>query len=568
MKSNFSAKLSIASALFLSTLLLTACGGDGGNPPPSTTDTNNQTGAGSGTSGGGTSGGGTSGGTGGSATTTYLFYTGSLIAVDPANPASPITVEAGQDIVGDNNMLGGLSTSVRTIRGGTYNSSTSAITDFHSHALIYAKIDGKLYRVSALKSGSLTPEQLSNENEADQLCIHVGGHIILDGSTVVSDLANLDDSQYVYALSGIDNVCGTGDDQWKMVRLGMSASDAPLAAKPPLAVFNDPNTGAISGWLVNDNGELKHCDADFANCGAPITTVASNADVRLTLNGTDHRHLMEIDNQLFVYDADTSTMSAPLFTIPAGTFMGPPATDGNTFYFDHEQSIYQLPADGNTQATVLAAETANITRVDVTSNKVIYQVGQEIKAVDKNGGAANSLISTSASNNMFFIVANNHVFYSISKFDTTPGNISNTVVSAGIIDENGVSKLQRPNAGWAGWIVPTSFSLNQPTSQFDDPSVLILAEGSGNGFGGATLKSFDPITLTDGVTLGTLPASDNVATIICSGFGDNVLCGAMIEITPAPLIPFQNDVFFLNSATANSLTRVTDTSDKSEVPTF
>ncbi|TPW16890.1 MAG: hypothetical protein FD130_871 [Halothiobacillaceae bacterium] len=179
--------------------------------------------------------------------------------MDPAAPAAPITVEAGSDIVTG---AFGVSKAIKAFQSGSYNSATKTVTGLHTHAVIYAKTDGKLYRVSGLKSGSLTPVQLSSENGADQLCVGA-----THGADTFTDFASPDNSQYLYALPGSDDTCETGDDIWKMVRLGMSASDAPVVAKRPVSVQGDFNTGAIAGWLVHDAGALKKCDANFAACG-------------------------------------------------------------------------------------------------------------------------------------------------------------------------------------------------------------------------------------------------------------------------------------------------------------
>ncbi len=91
--------------------------------------------------GGGGAGAGGGGGGGGFSGSSFLFFSGSLKAVDPAAPASPITVEAGQI----------QTNSTGKFYAGTYNSATKTVTNFHTHAVMYAKTDGKLYRVSALK---------------------------------------------------------------------------------------------------------------------------------------------------------------------------------------------------------------------------------------------------------------------------------------------------------------------------------------------------------------------------------------------------------------------------------
>ena len=508
---------------------------------------------------------------GGGTGSAYLFYSGLLNlassdpgilnAVDPANPTSPIVVEAGADAI-----MG----SIRTFRSGAYNGAMRTLTDLHPHALIYAKTDGRFYRVSALKSGSLAPVQVSSENAADQVCItNANGGILLDGSTVITDFANPENSRYAYSLPGIDSVCGTGDDEWKMVRLGMSASDAPVTAKPPITALTDAGTGAVSGWVVNDAGALKNCDANFNNCSAPVVSIANSADLRLNIDVMNKRYLMEIDDQLFVYNAATTTLSPPLFTIPGGTSIGSRTANESTFYFVYDTWIYHAPLGGSAAATVLVTEADPITTIDLSTNKVIYQVGSYIKAVDNTGGMASTLTSAANGENVYFSVAGDYIYYSISSGLPIPNS-----VIAGMVNENGGNRAEFANAAWVGSGFSSSVDLSQAISLFDEPKIVILAETSGNGFSGATLKSFDAATGVEGVTLGTLPASDDISTVGCFGTGsgdDNVLCSATVNITPAPplpALPFQGDLFFLNVAAPNSLVRVTDTENENEGPVY
>jgi hypothetical protein len=542
--------------VLLAATLLVACGGGGGDDTLS----------------GGPGSGGSGGGDGGATGSSYLFYSGLLgvgssnsgvlYAVDPANPSSPVAVEASEATI-----MG----TIRSIRSGSYDGDTQTVTDFHLHALIYAKNDGKFYRISALKSGSLAPVQISGESMANQLCTNAGGRILLDGETVISDLANPDNSQYVYSLPGMDNNCGTGDDDWRMIRLGMNAGDAPVFAKPPVRVLTDFTTGAISGWMVNDAGDLKHCDANFANCGASVLSITSYINVLLALDVVNGRYLMEIDDQLFVYDANSRTLSSALFSISSGTSVDSPVTDGTTVYFKHEKSIYQAPVNGSAMAIELTVEVDDISRIDLTTNKVIYQVGKEIKQIDKTGGTPSLLTSATGSDNIFFFVSRNYIYYSVNNMPSpaTGTTLTNNLVKAGIVNENGGSQSEFIQANWAGMTFSTSFDLNNPINAFDDPVAMILAEGSGNGFSGATLKSFDATSGVEGVTLGTLPTADDLPMFFCGGYESNVLCSASVNITPAPALPalpFQSDVFFVNPATVNSLARVTDTGDKNEAP--
>jgi len=222
----------------------------------------------------------------------YLFYSPGLNAVDPANPTASIEVEPVANIV--TNSLGETYATLQTILTGTYDTTTRTLTDMHTHAVIYAHTNGNIYKVSTLKSGSLTPVQVSSESMADQLCTEGS-----PGDPVEEDFSNVNNSQFRYVLPGIDGVCNTNDDVWKMVRLGMSSTDTPVLAKPTIQGLTDFTTGAISGWLLHEPvaGELQRCDASFANCSTITTVTSSVAWHSQSANSS----LLEIDNQLFVY---------------------------------------------------------------------------------------------------------------------------------------------------------------------------------------------------------------------------------------------------------------------------
>ena len=404
--------------------------------------------------------------TGGSyAASTYLLYavsvdaTGSLSALDPATPALPITVETGSDIVmdeDDHNIFD--PNSYGMYQSGTYNSTTKTVTNLHPHAVIYAKTDGKLYRVSALKSGSPTPVQVSSESGADLLCV---GTVEGFMGTPVSDFANPDNSQYIYVLPGVDSNCNTEDDEWKMVRLGMSASDTPVSAKPIIEMLLDLNTGAITGWLVIDAGELKKCNANFTACGTTLMLVTSEVNEMLALGS--NRSLLNIDDQLFVYDGDANTLSDPIFTIPLGAGVIASAADDNHLYFAHEQTIYKAPIDGSDLASELAIESGYIGfLMAVTANKVVYTAGanwfmtSSLKVADKATGEITELDTAGTDGIASFFVAGNNIYYNSYNLNREP--------TAGVINEAGGGQSETPDAAWSGSILSTSTDLSKNDS--------------------------------------------------------------------------------------------------------
>jgi hypothetical protein len=495
------------------------------------------------------------------------------MAVDAASPVSPITVEAGNDVV-----------TAKVVDAGAYDGAAKIVSGLRRHALVYAKSDGRIYRTSALKSGSLAPVQVSSENNAHRLCDSV--------DFLAPDFANSDNAQYVYRLGDASGACDTANDEWKMVRLRMGAGDAPIAAKRPLAVLGDLATGAIAGWLVFDgtvvrgardgvNGDLRKCDANFANCGASLFKVVGSSlpdFVRLGLGL--NRFVLELGGQLFVYDGNTGMLSAPVFTIPSETTAGPLAADRSHVYFANVAvrsragaAIYKFPIDASASASMLAAEADSIgTQMDTTASKVIYAAidaglsTSRLKAVDKSAGTVATLAETAGAYDGFFFVSGNVVYYTFQGLGGRTGTI--TPVLAGMVDENGANKSALAGAGWYGWIYPDAADLSLGASGYR-PKTMIRVEGyaglgSGLGFAGGALTSFDSATGTQIAALGTLPAEAAIAAITCFGYGDsNGLCSVA---TQPGRVPVQTDIFFIDALTAGSLLRVTNTADKSETP--
>ena len=395
-----------------------------------------------------------------------------------------------------------------------------------------------------------------------------------------TDFANIENSTYLYVLPGPNATCGNSDDVWKLVRLGMGASATPVMAKIAVSDIFESATGAISGWLVHDAGELQKCDANFSGC-TTVTSVSSSVEWRL--QASFDNILLDIDNQLYIYSETANTLSPSRFTIPSGTFNTVAETDGTTVYFGNENVLYQMPADGSANATVLQTEAAgvDIQRVTVGSNNVVYQVGTsgtgvEIKSVPKSGGTPVSLATATAGDDIFILYTKgSKVFYNIRTITVTPVYTIAPVV-AGVVDEDGTNKVETANATWSGVTFKTTYNADETVNleALLDKTFLIEGYdigGTSGGFAGATVKVVDAATATVGATIGTLPATDNLFNFQCYGFGDDVLCSAVVASDPVPMppaLPLQNDIYFVNAATANSLTRTTNTTDEFETPLF
>ena len=336
-----------------------------------------------------------------------------------------------------------------------------------------------------------------------------------------------------------------------MVRLGMSATDAPVTAKHTVIDLNAwAATGALSGWLVNDAGALKRCDANFTSCSASLKSITSFAEWDDWVPGTN-RNLLNIDGALYVYDGDANTLSTALHTI-GGTnpHVSSSIRDAAKFYFstfNAPNSIFTAPVDGSALATLLVTDAAGINGFDISSTKLLYTSPTAIKVMAKTGGAASTLVTGTGTG--IFQVSGNHVYYTL---------FNGAVPTAGMIDDDGSNKSELANADWIGWSSATSWNFGASTVNVIH--TITRAEGydalgAGKGFAGAKLRSFTAASKAEVGVLGTVPS--DIVSIDCSEFFANGLCFGSDAAS-------QTDVFFLNSETPNSLVRVTNTPAKSE----
>lgn len=460
---------------------------------------------------------------GGATTAAYLFYKSSLVAVDPSNPGSTVTVDS-QQING-----------AAKISAGTFSPGPPVtVSDLHTYAVIYGGQDGKLYKVSALKSGGTpTKVQVSSETGAATICNKSGNN----------DFANPDNSGYIYSLPGTDGLCNTTDDVWRMVKIGMTATTAPVPAKESVMSLNNWQTGAITGFLAKSGNSLNRYDANF-DLAATVTTFTTLMGVYHYASNGDT--VLWVDNKLFIYHIGTNTLSNLIYT-SSSTYHNTPI-DGTNGYFKDGTSIYKFPLDGSAAATVLATESGTIDKLFYTDSKVVYVSSQgsssTLKAVSKTGGTASTLDSATSGGISIYQVSGTRIYYNI-----TTGSGS----TAKVANENGTIESSISNAVWTGAVGGTTVTLGPWT-----PVWVLRVDGmTGTGMANGTLKSIDASNNTAVVTLGTVPS--DIKSIVFYGNGNDMLGTGSTNGTSSTF-----DIFFMNSDTPNSLVRVTNTPTISE----
>ena len=466
--------------------------------------------------------------------TSFLFYQGSIFAVDPANPDSPITVDAQ-------------TTSGATgFDGYTFHSGPPASgTDIHPRTVVYGGNDGHLYKVNALKSGgSPTHIQVSNETGANTVCNSSNINGITAGLN--TDPANFNNTSYFYLLPGSDATCGTSDDVWQIVKVGMTATDTPIPAKEPVATLHNATTGAIIGWLAEDGTNLNRYDTNFSNLGT--VTTFTNSVTWVGWGTTPDTFFLHVDDQLYLYHVSTHTLSSSLHTFSCGVVCGNDIIreDSVNGYFNDGNSIYKVPLNGNTSASLLVSETDSILQLLLTNNDVVYNTFSislglsGLKAVAKTGGTPFDLDTSAGAIPLWG--AGVRVYYSVGE-------------TAKVVREDGTIESSIANASWVGISLNTTITLGNTNVA----SRIILAEGmTGTSVANSTLKSFNAATNTLVATLGTVP-TDISSLFFTPEDGDNLL-GNGVTNTGS----HNKDVFFVNTGIADSLARITDTTDKDE----
>jgi len=455
--------------------------------------------------------------------------------VDPANPASPVSVESG------------ITNKVTSIFHGTYDPVARKVSDIQTRTVVYVK-GGQLFKVSALKGAATPiPVQLTNETSADT---------IVGTPSAIADFADHNNAQFIYLTAG---------GAWKMIKVGMSATDTPIPAKQPLKHVYDKSNGALAGWLAIDGSAVKRFDANFS-AGSAVT-VATFADKAEAVGFTIDIIFLKIDGNLYAYNTANGAISSVLYTFTATTAGDLKATrDGINMYFVDGGKLLSVSLSGTALAEQIGAETGTIVQLAYTDHKVVYvlnDAGQyKIRTTGKSGvvsGTPPVDLATAANGEiLIFIGAKGTLAY----FDRVSGN---GVTTAGTIREDGSGRNETPNAFWVGGSFLNIFD----TMSEVIPQYFIRAAGITSivDFRGGQLESFDAATGNRLAVLGTVPQDIHMAGVFAGVCGSKILLEGR---TITSLDTFVSDVFYADLTKGGSLTRVTSTPLVSEhvVPLF
>ena len=442
-----------------------------------------------------------------------------LVAVDPQNPTIRHTVQSAgtYHIVDD------------IFTADTFDETTQSVTGARVGALLYES-GGKLYKVLNTKSGAPIPIQVSSAS----------GLATCPESWTNNTPTNLSASYVVVQTSGGDGSCGTlGDNQYLLIRLDMTSSDAPIAAPRPLNDVSDETTGAALGWLVASGGQILYYDINFQN---PVAL----SETYVTEPKKLSNDFFAIDNKVFRFIASVGALLL-VHTAPGSvTFADASTFDGSFVYFARSDAkLYRALVDGNTTATLVygGLELNNLKRIAVSTNRVVFSNSNDsLYSVLKSGA---SVSATSITSSVGVFVARGTRIY----FDAFDGLVYSASVS-----EDGTSINRLNNSFFLGVTTPTAFSLTANTNQILDKLIrLENFNGASGSLAGATLSS---VRLSDGAAiadLGNLPSGNyQIAAIPNIALGD---ANFLQKFLSGPNPPLIGSIFF-NAAKPNSLVSI------------
>ncbi len=465
---------------------------------------------------------------------------------------------------------------------------------------VYKGSDGHVYALDLTSTSTPTQQQLSSEFAAtvDDTCTLSGtavpgANYDYVGVYFTGDLQVPTNSSYIYRLPGPDGVCNTPDDVFHMVKTGMAATDAPIAASGmPVATVRTAQ-GGIAGFVVKSGASLMLVDSNFANpivlgtFSAPIGVVQA-LPVGLT-QGYPTGQLYVVDGNIVYVDYVGRSVSATLFSIPDWTATNPGAlfaASPDTLYFainapasgstPASATLYSMPANGSAAPSVLDTETGRVTSLTfpIQGSSLLWgELNQtySIRALPV-GSTAPATLVTSSQNAGTFIATATTVYYETwtASTDSTTLTVTRSGTQSGIVGLDGTI-IQAPLAsstfvsGGEQEPLPDDTTLNTPFETVFQirglSTVTVTNPTTGyhyveDGIGGGTLVAIDTASNQVVTTVGTLPAS--TATGLTGTFRWSSHSGFLEAVNPLSTgNPATRDLYVLTSNGANSLTRVT-----------
>jgi hypothetical protein len=456
-----------------------------------------------------------------------------LIAVDPANPSSPITVHPNVHFAA-------------STFDGTW--SAPSFTGIRASHTVYVAED-KLWKVSNAKSAGV-PGTLSNPGVqiSSENALSTG---LCDLDTIAMNPAS--QTLLVYQTPGPDGDCTTTTDNvLKRTTLNATTGTAPATIGSGYRlVFNgslyDLSTGSVPTLLlINPDTNVLAAYTVATNTVTPMPTPLTSGFLTLISQPTTNRAFLVSNNALYVYDDGTKSVTT-LLTAAAGSNLlwGNVRTTDDTYLYtaDWNGTIYRTPltATASNQVQTVATLGTSIGQIALTDNRIVYMTfnigtnARGLSSIPKTGGGVTPILASSpdqfASVND---VINGQVYYAY--------NALGSPFTAAVASETGTPVATYPNSSWAGGILSTTYS---PANTLVQDTVLSLLYTDGpTGPMNGTIKSIAPATPAVAQPLGTVPGTAVIQSIPFFFYSLNpAFIGAAISNTNS--LPF-----FLDSQSA------------------
>ncbi len=382
-------KLLAAALLIPASIITFSCsGGGGGGNDNDNMNTNGNVNGNTNTNtntNGNTNGGG--GGSGQTGTISYLFYTGSLYYINPTdNPQTP------QELVDTP-----VSDYFSVIIANSYDTATNHYSGMHTKYVVYIT-NRKIYKANAeVSSGTPTPVQVSNINDACEFVDYF------------TEGLEADDSYAIVRRAGTDTNCGTGDDTYSLVKLSMSNTDSPIGlnGKEIIESYAKQETEVIQGFLVKDGNALKACSEDLSSCST-LKSGISSVELIGEYDFENKKYLLNIDGDLYSFNGATEQLSnTPVLSGYSGE---DELIDNNAMYF-LENTISAISATSRIKklnfsdwsVDTLYEKTSSLPLAPIqtiaqTNNYIVFGELSEstpgtadIKVISKSGGSAQTI---------------------------------------------------------------------------------------------------------------------------------------------------------------------------------
>jgi hypothetical protein len=460
-------------------------------------------------------------------------------------------------------------------------------------AQIYKASDGHLYALGLQVAGLPSQGQVSSEASAtiDDLCSLNGANSVLGTDVNYVAIASYTDynnplySAYFYRRPGPSGACNTSQDIISMVKLGMGPNDVPISALMPMAVVHDPNSGAITAFVVNEGTAITMYDPNFANRTVIYTpTAAISVAYSLATSGVSATGgLFVLDGNIVYIDYAQGSVSAPLFTVPnwdpTKRFVN--SANGTAEFFavntSNEQAMpvvpssaaYSMPLNGSAAPTLLGSESGSIGQVTVATYgttvawSVVPPGGVYTIRTCTGTGAAPVTAFSSPGNAGSFVVTANDIYYTIDTYsspaaktvvysNTQTGIVAmdGTVIAGPVLNSRFVAE-ERDNNG-SDWIDIVRARNLAPVTVADTANGNTYTE---DGISAATLEVVDTSTNAVTVTLGTMPAgtvmSGSGTLISTAGYVDGLNVNSTSD-------PATRELIYIDTSQANSLQVLTN----------